>query len=68
MKKLVVRIKNTEKNWIVWIKNTEGHVFYLVKGNLWSDDKGSAGRFTPRVHSEVHTLCDSLGCPFSVVF
>jgi hypothetical protein len=23
---------------------------------------------SPRVHSEVHTLCDSLGCPFSVVF
>ena len=56
MKKIVVRIKNTEKNWIVWIKNANGETFYLVQGDKWADTVASGGRFTQRGAARLQTM------------
>jgi len=53
------------KNSIVYIKDTEHNVFYLVKGNEWTAEKSRAGIFTNRGAVRLHTIHarDCLGAP-----
>jgi len=53
------------KNRILWAKNTEDKIFYLVKGNQWTDDRSKAGMFTFRGVQRLLTMHvkECLGAP-----